>query len=82
MKYKMGDIVRCVPGYQNENPSGDNYGGIGYEPNKVFVVYSYSNDALWTETPSGYGRKGIYVYAVEPYIPIPINKNVNKHQFI
>jgi hypothetical protein len=51
MKYKMGDIVRCVPGYQNENPSG-------------------------------YGRKGIYVYAVEPYIPIPINKNVNKHQFI
>jgi hypothetical protein len=63
MKYKMGDIVRCV---------------------KILVgITRLSNKVeLCKMDPSGYGRKGIYVYAVEPYIPIPINKNVNKHQFI
>ena len=82
MKYKMGDVVRCVPGYQNENPRGDNYGGAGYEPNKVFVIYSYSNDVLWPETPSGCSSKGIYVYAVKPYEPISINRNIKKPKFI
>jgi hypothetical protein len=78
MKYKVGDKVVCVPGYQCRNSSDNNYGGLGYEPNKVFVIRGINGDVLW---PRG-GGHGIYVHVVTLWEPITINRNIKKPKFI
>ncbi len=79
MKYKVGDKVICVPGYQCGGSLVDNHGGLGYEPNKVFVIRGFNGcNVLW---PQG-GGHGIYVYAVRLYKPFDAKRNSEKPKFI
>jgi hypothetical protein len=78
MKYKVGDKVICIPGYCDTRSGDSTYGGLGYGPNKVFVIRGFDGDVLW---PQG-GGHGVYVYAVRLYEPISINRNIKKLKFI
>lgn len=78
MKYKLGDKVVCVPGYLDASPPSNNYGGLGYEPNKVFVIVAFNNNVL---RPEG-GGHGVYKHAVTLWEPITINRNIKKLKFI
>ncbi len=51
MKYKVGDIVECLPGFKHSWDCSKfgtalrdmEYGGVGYEPNKIFEVRQVYN---------------------------------------
>ncbi len=44
-KYKIGDVVKCLPGYSNEDVNFDNYGGLGYKDGAVYTInYIITND--------------------------------------
>jgi len=63
-KYKVGDKLRCIPGFDNQNSDS---GGAGYEIGKTFIVGQISNNngdstIYWPMERSG---MGIYERAVE-----------------
>ena len=63
-KYKVGDELRCIPGFENQSGS---LGGAGYEIGKTFIVGRITNNngdstIYWPMERSG---MGIYERAVE-----------------
>jgi hypothetical protein len=61
MKFKVGDKVRCKPGFNNIY-GNDKYGGAGYEEGREFIICSITyNEIIW----DGNGSHGIYKHALE-----------------
>ena len=62
-KYKVGDKLRCIPGFDNQNSDS---GGAGYEIGKTFIVERITNNngdlTIYWPIRSGVG---IYERAVE-----------------
>jgi hypothetical protein len=85
MDIKIGDRVRCLPGFCGSAPFfGDNYGGYGYEEDLIFRVTRIDNypgrNVLWGITANEGG--GVFekaVVKVEEFTPFPI---VKKHYFL
>lgn len=67
MSFKVGDKVRCLPGYRRGAgvPGGPIYysqaGGHGYQEGKEFIIYCITGAVLW---PEG-GGNGVYARACE-----------------
>lgn len=63
-KYKVGDVVRCLPGFVNIKKSV-NFGGYGYEEDKIFTVAhifpTIDGEILWPND----GTYGVKSNAVE-----------------
>ena len=85
MGIKVGDRVKCIPGFNGSDRFfGNGYGGYGYEEDLIFKVtridkYRIGN-ILWGITANEGG--GVYEDAViklEEFTPLPI---VKKHYFV
>ena len=67
---KVGDIVKCMPGFYSYGNETGLVGGAGYVEGKVFKVVNISefSDKPWLTVlwPEG-GGNGVYVQAVQPY---------------
>lgn len=86
MEIKIGDRVKCIPGFHTwtENRLEYEYGGYGYEEGLVFIVEGIDKlpvgKVLWGKTAFHGG--GVYDKAVvklEEFTPFPI---VKKHYFL
>lgn len=69
VEFKIGDLVRCKPGF---SPNGDNLkreGGMGYIENKEFIVSDISNNHLENKNKWVYWREegggGVFGIALE-----------------
>lgn len=57
-KYKVGDILRCIPGFKPESSSS---GGAGYKEGLIFSVKRITNNSsegntiYWSKEGSGLG---------------------------
>ena len=60
MKFKVGDKVRCKPGFNNRS-GNDKYGGAGYEEGREFIIYIINGNIAWDNE----GSHGVYEYALE-----------------
>ena len=66
-KFKIGDKVRCKPGYSTAESSG----GSGYRPGETFIIKKFSqkdNSIAWPlkgSMPSNKTEGGIYIKAIE-----------------
>jgi len=93
MKFKIGDRVKCKPGYVN-NDNGSTRkaegtaGGHGYELNKIFVIteaYDYKEGIVYivkeykTDKPQG---SGIWGWALELYEPTKWEGSQIKFNFV
>ena len=63
VKFKRGDLVRCLPG-ANADGSGRKYGGSGYIEGREFIVGKMNSNVLWPEG-EGYGVYTKWVELVE-----------------
>lgn len=89
MDYKIGDIVRCLPGRRNVGSDGHlGYGGYGYHEYLVFTIKRIDNShknglsVLWgNEIPNG---GGVYSHSVELASKnvISYHGNVLKFRFV
>lgn len=64
VKFKVGDKLKCKPGFTNSSADRDNYGGSGYRENVVLTVsriHHGNRPVYWFEEISG----GIYEDALE-----------------
>jgi hypothetical protein len=61
MKFKVGDKVRCKPGFNNRS-GNDKYGGAGYEEGREFIIKQITdNKVVWNDDFD----YGVYEYALE-----------------
>lgn len=59
---KKGDVVICIPGFNNSGHGVPNYGGAGYIEGDVFTIaeISESDGIVWPKN-----RCGVFIFAVK-----------------
>ena len=87
MKYKVGDIVECLPGFKHNwdcNEYGNaqrdfEYGGYGYQEYRVFKISRISNNSIRGQILfSCEDNGGVFANALTLKDGLFIHKNIEK----
>ena len=87
MRYKVGDIVECLPGFKHNwdwdkynNAQHDfEYGGYGYQEHRVFTVSRIADNSIRSQILfSCEGNGGVFANALTLKDDLFIHKNLEK----
>ena len=87
MRYKVGDIVECLPGFKHDwdcneygNAQSDfEYGGYGYRAHRVFTVSRIADNSIRGQILfSCEGNGGVFANALTLKDGLFIHKNLEK----
>ena len=70
VKFKVGDEVRCIPGFSNSGYPQEHNGGAGYETGLVFIIKKISHETNTDRDGGpiyweGKGNCGVFEQALE-----------------
>ena len=91
MRYKVGDIVECLPGFKHDwdcneynNAQFDfEYGGYGYQEYRVFTVSRIADNSIRSQILfSCEGNGGVYANAVKKTGNFLIKKLTKTFDFV
>lgn len=63
-EFKLGDTVRCLPGFQSSGRGNPYNGGAGYEEGRIFKVTDITNDHTGRGDIYWPCKRGNGVYAI------------------
>lgn len=66
-EFKIGDKVRCKPGFDNKGSSrfDFNYGGVAYKESREFIIDKISEPDHERPVAWEKGMSGVYIDAIE-----------------